>query len=58
MSHKKAKTIEGRAEPASMGESASSVPSDQGGGLTVYVLVTAFVAAQAGLIFGYDLVGQ
>lgn len=25
--------------------------------LTFYVFVTAFVAAQAGLIFGYDLVG-
>ena len=58
MSHKKAKTIEGMAEPASMGELASTAPSDQGGGLTVYVLVTASVAAQAGLIFGYDLVGQ
>lgn len=57
MSHKKAKPIQASAEPASMGELASSVPSDKGGGLTIFVLVAAFVAAQAGLIFGYDLVG-
>ena len=39
-----------------MGEGGKSVSSDQEGGLTLYVLVAAFVAAQAGLIFGYDLV--
>ena len=39
-----------------MGKAAKVVPPKQGGGLTVYVLVAAFVAAQAGLIFGYDLV--
>ena len=58
MSHKKAEPIQESAEPASVGELASSVSSEKGGGLTIYVLVAAFVAAQAGLIFGYDLVGQ
>ena len=39
-----------------MGKALSEVPPKQGGGLTLYVFVAAFVAAQAGLIFGYDLV--
>lgn len=39
-----------------MGKAARDVPPKQGGGLTFYVFVAAFVAAQAGLIFGYDLV--
>ena len=39
-----------------MGKAAGTVPLKHGGGLTLYVFVAAFVAAQAGLIFGYDLV--
>ena len=42
-----------------MGRTAGTVPAQEGGpsgGLTVYVFAAAFVAAQAGLIFGYDLV--
>lgn len=39
-----------------MGKAVRDVPPKQGGGLTLYVFVAAFVAAQAGLIFGYDLV--
>ena len=39
-----------------MGGLAGAVPSEEGGGLTVYVFAAAFIAAQAGLIFGYDLV--
>ena len=39
-----------------MGSTTGVNPSQQGGGLTAYVFAAAFVAAQAGLIFGYDLV--
>ena len=39
-----------------MGKQTGAVASQLGGGLTAYVFAAAVIAAQAGLIFGYDLV--